>query len=123
PVSTMYTPLNQYHVVMEAAPKYWQHPDILKRIYVRSPAGQQVPLSAFARFAPEVAALSVNHQGLFPAVTISFNLQPGVSLGEAVDAINAAASRVGRPASLQTCFAGTAQAYQESLGRGPFRIA
>jgi multidrug efflux pump len=123
PVSTTYTPLNQYHVVMEAAPKYWQNPDVLRRIYVRSPSGQQVPLSAFARFAPEVAALSVNHQGLFPAVTISFNLQPGVSLGEAVDAINSAAHKVMLPASVQTFFAGTAEAYQQSLGSEPLLIA
>src|SRR5205814_9762711 len=123
PVSTMYTALNQYHVVMEAAPKYWQNPDILKRVYVRSPAGQQIPLSAFARFAPEVAALSVNHQGLFPAVTISFNLQPGVSLGEAVDAIHAAARKIMLPASVQTFFAGTAEAYQQSLGSEPLLIA
>jgi len=123
PVSTMYTSLNQYHVVMEAAPKYWQNPDILKRLYVRSPSGQQVPLSAFARFAPEVAALSVNHQGLFPAVTLSFNLQPGVALGDAVDAANEAARKIGLPATVQTFFAGTAEAYQESLGSEPMLIA
>jgi multidrug efflux pump len=123
PVSTMYTSLNQYHVVMEAAPQYWQNPDILSQIYVRSPAGQQVPLSAFARFAPEVAALSITHQGLFPAATISFNLQEGVSLGQAVDAIHAAAEKVGLPASVQTVFAGTAQAYQDSLSNEPVLIA
>ena len=123
PVSTMYTRLNQYHVVMEAAPKYWQDPEILRRIYVRSPAGQQVPLNAFARFAPEVAALSITHEGLFPAITMSFNLQPGVALGEAVSAINAAASSVGLPPGIQTFFAGTAQAYQESLGNEPYLIA
>jgi multidrug efflux pump len=123
PVSTMYTRLNQYHVVMEAAPKYWQDPDILRRIYVRSPAGQQVPLSAFARFAPEAAALSITHEGLFPSLTISFNLQPGVALGQAVDAIHSAAGTVGLPASVETFFAGTAQAYQESLGNEPLLIA
>jgi multidrug efflux pump len=123
PVSTMYTSLNQYHVVMEAAPQYWQNPNILSQIYVRSPAGQQVPLSAFARFAPEVAALSITHQGLFPAATISFNLQEGVSLGQAVDAIHAAAEKVGLPASVQTVFAGTAQAYQDSLSNEPVLIA
>jgi multidrug efflux pump len=123
PVSTMYTRLNQYHVIMEAAPQYWQDPGILRRIYVQSPGGQQVPLSAFARFAPEVAALSVTHEGLFPAITMSFNLQRGVSLGEAVTAINAAASKVGLPPSIQTFYAGTAQAYQDSLGSEPFLIA
>jgi multidrug efflux pump len=123
PVSTMYTRLNQYHVVMEAAPQYWQDPDILRRIYVRSPAGQQVPLAAFARFAPEVAALSITHEGLFPAVTFSFNLRPGVALGEAVTAIHQAAAEEGVPPGVQTFFAGTAQAYQESLGSEPYLIA
>jgi multidrug efflux pump len=123
PVSTMYTRLNQYHVVMEAAPQYWQDSDILRRIYVRSPSGQQVPLSAFAHFAPEVAELSVTHEGLFPAITFSFNLKPGVALGEAVDAIHNAATTVGVPSGVQTFFAGTAQAYQDSLGSEPYLIA
>jgi multidrug efflux pump len=123
PVSTMYTRLNQYHVVMEAAPQYWQDADILRRIYVRSPSGQQVPLSAFAHFAPEVAELSVTHEGLFPAITFSFNLKPGVALGEAVDAIHEAATTVGVPSGVQTFFAGTAQAYQDSLGSEPYLIA
>ena len=98
-VSTMYTALNQYHVVMEAAPKFWQDPLMLDKIYVRSPGGSQVPLSAFARYAPANTPLAVNHQGLFPAVTISFNLAPGVALGDAVDAIEEA-RRQGRPASV-----------------------
>jgi multidrug efflux pump len=123
PVSTIYSKLNQYHVVMEAAPQYWRNPEILSQIYVRSPAGGQVPLSAFAKFAPEVAALSVTHQGLFPAVTISFNLQPGAALGDAVNAIQAAAGTVGLPATVQTVFAGTAAAYQDSLATEPILIA
>jgi multidrug efflux pump len=123
PVSTMYTSLNQYHVVMEAAPQYWQNPDILSQIYVQAPAGQQVPLSAFARFAPETAALSVTHQGLFPATTISFNLNEGVALGQAEDAIDAAAVKVGLPATVQTFYAGTAEAYQDSLSTEPYLIA
>ena len=123
PVSTMYTPLNQYHVVMEVAPKYWQNPEVLKQIYVRSPAGQQVPLGAFSHFAPEIASLAVTHQGLFPAVTMSFNLRDGVALGDAVAAVNAAASRVGLPPSVQTFFAGTAEAYQQSLANEPILIA
>jgi len=86
-VSTMFTALNQYHVVMEVEPRFWQDPQFLKEIYVRDPKGQQVPLSAFARFTPSVAPLAVNHQGLFPAVTISFNLAPGVALGDAVNVI------------------------------------
>lgn len=122
-VSTMYSSLNQYHVVMEAAPEYWQSPQILKQVYVRSPSGQEVPLSAFAHFAPINAPLAVTHQGLFPAVTISFNLQPGVALGDAVDAINAAALKIGLPPTIHTGFSGTAQAYQDSLGSEPLLIA
>ena len=121
-VSTMYKPLNQYHVVMEVAPIYWQNPQILRNIYVRAPSGAQVPLSAFARFAPATAPLSVNHQGLFPAITISFNLRPGVALGDAVDAIQAAAEQVGLPPTIQTMFAGTAQAYMQSLANQPILI-
>jgi multidrug efflux pump len=94
PVSTMYTSLNQYHVVMEVAPEFWQDPRSLGLIYVRSPQGQEVPLSAFTTFAPTIAPLSVAHDGLFPAVTISFNLRPGVALGDAVTAVDAAAAKV-----------------------------
>jgi multidrug efflux pump len=119
----MYTSLNQYHVVMEAAPQYWQNPEILSRIYVRSPAGKQVPLSAFARFAPDTAALAVTHQGLFPATTLSFNLGDGVALGQATEAIDAAAVQVGLPASVQTFYAGTAEAYLDSLSTEPYLIA
>ncbi|MGB7592848.1 MAG: efflux RND transporter permease subunit [Terriglobia bacterium] len=122
-VSTMYLPLNQYHVVMEAAPQYWQDPQFLRQIYVTSPAGYQVPLSAIARDASITAPLSVNHQGLFPSVTISFNLRPGVALGDAVDGINASAAKIGLPATIHTGFAGTAQAYQDSLGSEPLLIA
>ena len=81
-VSTMYSSLNQYHVVMEAAPQYWQNPNTLRQIYVKSPSGKEVPLSAIAKTADATAPLSVNHQGLFPAITLSFNLQPGVALGD-----------------------------------------
>jgi multidrug efflux pump len=122
-VSTMYKSLNQYHVVMEAAPQYWQDPQTLRDIYVHSPAGQQVRLSAIAHYGPTVAALSVNHQGLFPSVTISFNLQPGIALGDAVDLIGAAARKIGLPSTVQTMFTGTAQAYQDSLGSEPYLIA
>ncbi len=122
-VSTMYTSLNQYHVVMGVAPEYWQDPLFLDYIYVRSPSGEQVPLKAIARYAPVTAPLTVSHQGLFPAVTISFNLRPGIALGEAVDAINAAAVKIGLPATIHTGFAGTARAYQESLGNQPLLIA
>jgi multidrug efflux pump subunit AcrB len=122
-VSTMYTSLNQYHVVMEAAPRFWQDPEFLKQIYVRAPGGQQVPLNTFTRFAPSTAPLAVAHQGLFPAVTISFNLAPGVALGDAVDVISETAAKVGLPPTIHTTFAGTAQAYQQSLGSEPFLIA
>jgi multidrug efflux pump len=122
-VSTMYRSLNQYHVVMEAAPEYRQNPQVLSQIYVRNPGGEQVPLSAFAHHAPTVAPLAVTHQGLFPSATISFNLRPGVALGDAVTAIEAAAQRIGLPPTIHTAFAGTAQAYQESLGNEPVLIA
>ena len=122
-VSTMYTSLNQYHVIMEAAPRYWQDPETLHLIYVRSPGGQEVPLDTMAHFAPSTAPLSVPHQGLFPAVTISFNLADGVALGDAVTAIQNEAQRLGLPATIHTTFAGTAQAYQESLGNEPLLIA
>ena len=123
PVSTMYTALNQYFVVMEVAPEFWQNPEFLKQIYVNSQSKQQVPLSAFARFTPATAPLTISHQGLFPAVTLSFNLQPGVALGDAVAAIDAAASKVGLPRTVQTSFTGTAQAYLASLSSEPLLIA
>jgi multidrug efflux pump len=122
-VSTMYKSLNQYHVVMEAAPQYWQNPLGLQDIYVHSPSGQQVPLNAIAHYGPAVAPLSVNHQGLFPCVTISFNLQPGVALGDAELAVFEAARKVGLPNTVQTMFTGTAAAYQDSLSSEPYLIA
>jgi multidrug efflux pump len=128
-VSTMYTDLNQYHVVMEVAPKYWQSPDTLKIIYIAappppgSPAGSQVPLSAFARFGQSTTPIVVNHQGQFPSVTISFNLRPGVSLGQAVDTISSATSGMRMPASIQSGFTGTAEAFQASLANEPSLIA
>src|ERR1019366_8639121 len=122
-VSTMYTPLNQYHVVMEVAPEYWQDPQILRQIYVRSPSGREVPLGAFTQFSTITAPLSVNHQGLAPSVTMSFNLQPGIALGDAVEAIDASASKIGLPETIHTGFSGTAQAYQDSLGSEPLLIA
>jgi multidrug efflux pump len=119
----MYRGQNQYHVVMEVAPQYWQSPMSLNELFVRSPQGREVPLSAFASWSPAPAPLSVSHQGLFPAVTISFNLRPGIALGEAVRAIDQAAERVGLPATLHTRFSGTAAAYQESLSSQPVLIA
>ena len=122
-VSTMYSSLNQYHVVMEAAPQYWQNPNTLHDVYVSSPSGGEVPLSAIAKNSIATAPLSVNHQGLFPAITLSFNLQPGAALGDAVTAIQAAGRKIGLPATIQTGFAGTAQAYQASLASEPLLIA
>ena len=121
-VSTMYKALNQYHVVMEAAPQYWQNPETLRDLYVRGPNGQQVPLSAIAHYGPAIAPLSVNHQGLFPSVTISFNLQPGVALGDAEMAVGEAARKIGLPPTIQTMFTGTAAAYQDSLDSEPYLI-
>jgi multidrug efflux pump subunit AcrB len=108
---------------MEAAPEFWQDPDTLRQVYVASPTGNIVPLAAFTRYEPQTAPLAVSHQGLFPAVTISFNLRPGVALGSAVNAITQASHRVGLPATIQTTFAGTAQAYQQSLSNEPILIA
>ncbi len=121
-VSTMFTSLNQYHVVMEAAPEYWQNPLFLREIYIQSPSGQQVPLSAVVKVASTTAPLTVTHQGLFPAVTISFNLKPGVALGDAVNAATVAATKIGLPPTIQTMFAGTAQAYEASLATEPILI-
>jgi multidrug efflux pump len=121
-VSTIFTQLNQYHVVLEVKPKFQQNPDTLKDIYVRSAGGAQVPLSTFTHFAPASAALAVNHQGQFPAVTLSFNLAPGFALGDAVTAIAAAEREIGLPASIQAAFQGTAQAFQAALANEPLLI-
>ena len=122
-VSTIYRGQNQYHVIMEVAPEYWQSATTLNDLFVRSPQGAVVPLSAFASWAPAVAPLAVNHQGLFPAVTISFNLAPGIALGDAVDEIERAAQHIRMPPTLHTTFTGTAQAYQDSLSNQPVLIA
>jgi multidrug efflux pump len=114
-VSTMYTPLNQYHVVMEVAPEFWQDPDSLNHIFMATPSGELVKLGTFTHYAPSTTSLAVNHQGQFPSVTISFNLQPGVALGQAVDAIAAAEKQIGLPSNIHGNFQGTAQAFQDSL--------
>jgi len=121
-VSTMYTSLNQYHVILEMDPKFLEGPESLDLVRVRSADGTLVPLSAFARYEPSTAPLQVNHQGQFPAVTISFNLTPGTSLGDAVDHIQAAESELGLPASIRGSFQGTAQAFKDSLANQPFLI-
>jgi multidrug efflux pump len=121
-VSVIYTPLNQYHVVMEAAPGFWQQPDTLHDIHVLSSGGQLVPLSAFTSYKAGASALAVNHQSQFPAVTTSFNLAPGVSLGAAVEAVGEATRQMGLPAGIRGMFAGTAQAFQDSLRTQPLLI-
>ncbi|HET7288561.1 MAG TPA: efflux RND transporter permease subunit, partial [Pyrinomonadaceae bacterium] len=120
-VSTMYTQLNQYHVVM-VEPRYWQSPEGLKEIYLHSSSGGVVPLSAVAHYEPATAPLAVNHQGQFPAVTFSFNLAPGVALSDAVQAINQTEQSIGMPATIHGSFAGTAQAFQTSLASEPLLI-
>lgn len=121
-VSITYTALNQYHVVMEVAPQFWQHPDTLKDIYVPSSTGQMVPLSAFTHYEPTNTSLAVNHQGQYPSVTASFNLAPGASLGNAVNAVEEAARKLGMPGNIHGSFMGAAQAFQSSLANEPLLI-
>jgi multidrug efflux pump len=121
-VSTMYTPLNQYHVVMEVAPPFWQDPQSLSDIYIRPSAGKEVPLSAVTHFAPTIAPLAVNHQGQFPSVTVSFNLAPGVALSDAATAITQMQQNMGVPTTIHGMFSGTLQAFQSSLSTQPFLI-
>jgi multidrug efflux pump len=144
-VSTIFTQLNQYHVVLEVDPQFQQNPEDLKSIYVHSSSGQapssgsgssisattvqlsptpttQIPLSAFTRFEPSSTPLTINHQGQFPVVTLSFNLAPNASLGEAVNAINLAKDEIGMPPSIQATFQGTAAAFLRSLSNEPILI-
>jgi multidrug efflux pump len=121
-VSTIYTALNQYRVVMEAAPQYWQSPQSLDTVFVSSSAGNLVPLSAFSSYAPTSTPLAVSHQGQFVASTISFNLPIGVSLSQATTAIKDAMVRLGVPTSVQGSFQGTARAFQASLSSQPWLI-
>jgi len=121
-VSTIYAPLNQYHVVMEAAPEYWQSPEALDKVYVSTSSGAQVPLSAFAHYAPTNTPLAVNHQSQFVASTISFNLPEGVSLSQAARAVGDALARLGVPNTVHGSFQGTARAFQDSLNSQPWLI-
>jgi len=121
-VSTIYAPLNQYHVVMEAAPEYWQSPEALDSVYVTTSTGAQVPLSTFARYGPTNTPLAVNHQSQFVATTISFNLPDGVSLSQATRAVDDALIRLGVPNTVHGSFQGTARAFQESLSSQPWLI-
>jgi multidrug efflux pump len=113
-ISTIYQTLNQYHVVLEVAPQYQRTPDALNSVYVITKSGAQVPLSAFAHFEPSTTSLSVNHQGQFPAVTLSFNLAPGGDLGTATQAIEQAETAMRMPSSIHGSFQGTAAAFQDS---------
>jgi multidrug efflux pump len=121
-VSTIFTQLNQYHVVLEVDPNFQQTPESLKSIYVHSSSGAQVPLSAFSHFERGDALLAINHQGQFPVVTLSFNLAPGASLGQATKAIQEVEHEIDLPASIHTSFQGTAAAFQNSLSTEPYLI-
>jgi HAE1 family hydrophobic/amphiphilic exporter-1 len=122
-VSTMYTELNQYHLVLEVAPEFQYSPESLKDIYVNSSTNQQVPLSTLVHSDIRPAPIVINHQGMFPSATISFNLKPNVALGQAVDAIRQFEKDSGKPASVATSFQGNAQAFQASLASTPMLIA
>ncbi len=121
-VSTIFTQLNQYHVVLEVDPQFQQSPEALKDIYVKSNTGMQVPLASFTHVQISTTPLAINHEGQFPVVTLSFNLAPGVSLGEATKAINEAEKEIGMPPSIHTAFQGTAAAFQNSLSTEPWLI-
>jgi multidrug efflux pump len=121
-VSTIFTQLNQYRVVLEVDPRFQQDPASLKSIFLKSATGGQVPLSAITRFEPGTTELTLNHQGQFPAVTLSFNLAPGASLGDAVEAIKAVKQEVNLPPSVQASFQGTAQAFLAALANEPILI-
>ena len=122
-VSTIYNELNQYKVVMEVAPQYWQNPESLKDLYIQTPTAGPTPLSAIASWEPTNTSLSVNHQGQFAASTLSFNLPPGNSLSDATVAIEQTLADIGMPSSIVGSFQGTAKTFQESLENQPLLIA
>jgi multidrug efflux pump len=122
-VSTMYKSINQYHVVLALEQQWWESPDFLQKIYVQTPRGLSIPLATFAHFTQGITPLQLPHQGQFPATTISFNLPDNVSLSDAVLAINKAEIEMGLPATITGKFAGTAQAFQDSLASEPMLIA
>jgi multidrug efflux pump len=114
-VSTMFTGINQYHVVLEVAPRFWQSPVNLNDVYIRAAQGKVIPISAIAHYEPNTAPLAVNHQGQYPSVTISFNLAPGVALSDATTAVLAMQQKIGMPNTIHGMFSGALQAYQSSL--------
>jgi multidrug efflux pump len=121
-VSTMYTAINQYHVVLEVEPTFWQSPVKLNDVYIRASQGKVVPLSAVAHYEPATAPLAVNHQGQYPSVTISFNLAPGVSLSQASAAILGMEQKIGLPSTVTGMFSGTLQAFEATKATMPFLI-
>jgi multidrug efflux pump len=121
-VSTIFTQLNLYRVILEVDPRFQQSPDALDQIYVRGAAGQSVPLSAFARYERSQTAVSIAHEGQFPAVTLSFNLAPGAALGDAVRAVRKAIAGLDAPPGLRSDFQGAAAAFGDSLSTEPFLI-
>jgi len=121
-VSTLYKAQNQYKVVMEAAPEWWQSPETLKSIYVLSPTRGQVPLSEISHYEPTLAPLQVSHQGQFAATTISFNLPEGVAMSQASEAIRDTMARIGVPTSIYASFEGTSKLFQQGLDNQPFLI-
>ncbi|MGB7546757.1 MAG: multidrug efflux RND transporter permease subunit [Terracidiphilus sp.] len=121
-VSTMYTGLNQYFVVMEVDPQYQLSPDALNGIFIKSSSGAMVPLSAIARYDAQRTSLTVNHQGQYPAITLTFNLAPNVALGQAVNALEKVQEQMGMPSAVHATFQGTAQAFQDSLRNEPWLI-
>ena len=121
-MARIYTTLNQYYVILEVDPGYQLGPNALSRIYAKSASGAMVPFSQFASVRPSVAALAINHQGQFPSVTLSFNLAPGSTIGEAVAAIRKTAADLRMPPSIATSFQGNAQAFQSSLSSTPILI-
>jgi multidrug efflux pump subunit AcrB len=121
-VSVMYKSINQYHVVLALQQQWWESPDFLNTIYVQTPKGTDVPLSTFTHFTQGNTPVQLPHQGQFPATTVSFNLQEGVSLSDAVTAIKRAELELGLPATITGEFAGTARTYQDSLRDQPILI-
>jgi multidrug efflux pump len=121
-VSNIYQGINQYHVVLEVLPQYQRTPETLSNIYASSSTGKLIPVSAFAHFEPSSTALTINHQGIFPAITLAFNLAPGASLGPAVEEIQAAQRELNMPPTVHGTFQGTAQAFQDSLSSEPLLI-
>ncbi len=122
-ITTIYTSTSQYKVILEVQPQFQETPDALQHIYVPGPGGAQVPLSTVAKYSTKIEPLTVNHQGQFPAVTVSFNLRPGFALGQAVEAINGLKNQLHIPGTIDGAFQGTAQAFQSSLSSTPILVA